>query len=73
MIEVESELRGWGRSIGVVIPKEIFVHEHLKEGDTIKMIILKKTNALKEAFGTFKFKQTTDEILKEIDEEGWHE
>lgn len=29
----------------------------------------KKTNILKETFGTLKFKKTTDEILKEIEDE----
>ena len=73
MITIESQLRNWGRSIGVVIPKEAVIKEHLAEGDTVEIIILKKSNALKETFGKFKFKRTTDEILKESDEENWDE
>jgi len=73
MLEVESELREWGRSIGVIIPKDLVVHEKLKAGDTVKLLVLKKTNALKRTFGKLKLKRTTDEILKEIDEEGWNE
>ncbi len=30
-----------------------------------------KCNVLDETFGMFKFKRSTEEILKEIDEEGW--
>lgn len=73
MIEIQSQVREWGRSIGVVIPKDAVVSEHLKAGDTVELLLLKKTNALKETFGTLKFKKTTDEILKEIKGESWDE
>jgi len=73
MLEVESRLRAWGQSIGVVIPKGLIDRENLKEGDAVKLIVIKKTDALKETFGKFKLKRSTDEILKEIDEEGWNE
>ena len=33
----------------------------------------KKSNALRETFGTLKLKKATDEIMEEIDEEGWDE
>ena len=73
MIAVESTLREWGRSIGVVVPKEAIEKEHLKAGDTVKFLLVRKTNALRETFGTFKFKKSTDQMLKEIDKEGWDE
>ena len=73
MIEVESTLREWGRSIGVVVPKEAIEKEHMKKGDTVKLLIVRKTNALRDTFGTFRFKKSTDQMLKEIDEEGWDE
>ncbi len=73
MISVQSQLRNWGRSIGAVIPKEAVVKEHLKEGDKVELIIIKRSNALKETFGTIKLKRTTDAILKEGDKESWDE
>ncbi|HLC85983.1 MAG TPA: AbrB/MazE/SpoVT family DNA-binding domain-containing protein [Candidatus Nanoarchaeia archaeon] len=73
MITIETKLKGWGRSIGVIVPKEAVIKEHLKEGDKVELIILKKTNALRETFGKLKFKRTTDDILKEVDEESWDE
>lgn len=73
MIEVESVLREWGRSIGVVIPKEAVSHENLASGDTVKLLLIKKSNALRLTFGTLKLKRKTADILKEIDEEGWDE
>jgi antitoxin component of MazEF toxin-antitoxin module len=73
MIETETQVREWGRSVGVVIPKDMAIRERIKAGDSVKILIMKKSNALKETFGTFKFKRSTEEILKEADEESWDE
>lgn len=71
MQTVETQVREWGSSLGVVIPKEIAFHDKLKAGDTVRLLLIKKTNVFKELFGKVKLKRSTDEILKEIDEEGW--
>ncbi len=60
-----------GGSLGIVIPKEAVVEEELTAGDTVELFLVKKTNVFKEVFGKLKLKRSTDEILKEIDEEGW--
>ena len=73
MIAIESELREWGRSLGVVVPKEAVLREQLRAGDTVKLIILKASNALNNTFGRLKLKHSTDEILNEIDETAWKE
>ncbi len=73
MLEVEAKVRKWGRSFGVVIPKDKVKEEGIKENETIKLLIAKKTNVLKETFGTFKFKKSTQEMLDEIDRESWDE
>ena len=73
MLEVEAKVRKWGRSLGVVIPKDKVKKEGIKENETIKLLIIKKTNVLKETFGTMKFKRTTQEILDESDREDWDE
>lgn len=73
MQEVEAKLRKWGRSIGAVIPKNVVKLENLREGDSVKLIVLKKNNVLKETFGTLKFRKSTDEILNDIDKKGWNE
>ena len=76
MVEIQSEarLKAWGNSIGVVIPKEMLQHEKLSVNDEVEIIIKKKANPLREAFGRLKgvkarLNKTTDELLKEIDEE----
>ncbi len=71
MIQVEAKVRRWGRSLGVVIPKEKIVEEGIKENETISLLIGKKTNVLKETFGTLKFKKSTQKMMEEIDREMW--
>ena len=73
MLEVEAKVRKWGRSFGVVIPKDKVKKEGIKENETIRLLIAKKTNVLKETFGTMKFKRSTQEILDESDREDWDE
>ena len=73
MMEVEAKVRKWGRSFGIVIPIDKIKQEGIKENETINILIAKKTNVLRETFGTMKFKKSTDEMMKEIDNELWPE
>jgi|TARA_Y100000310_G_C20656600_1_gene802271 antitoxin component of MazEF toxin-antitoxin module len=69
MIEVEGKVRKWGRSLGIIIPRDKVKSEGIRENQSIKMIIAKKGNVLRETFGAFKFKKSTEEMLKESDKE----
>ena len=74
MFKSETKLRAWGNSVGVIIPKEVLKEEGLSINDEVEVILRKKSNPLKDAFGKlreFKAKsgKSTDEILKEVDEE----
>ena len=73
MIEVESTIRKWGRSFGVVIPKDKIKSEDIKVDEKVKIIIMKKENPLKETFGTLKFKKSTEQMMKEMDKELYNE
>ena len=73
MIEVEAKVRKWGRSFGVVIPKEKIKEEGINENESVTLLIGKKRNVLEETFGTLKLKRTTQEILDESDREDWDE
>ena len=73
MIEVETKVRRWGRSLGVVIPMEKAKEEKIKEDQTIRLLITKKPNVLRETFGSLKFRRSTDEILDESDRELYNE
>ncbi|MBN2067215.1 MAG: AbrB/MazE/SpoVT family DNA-binding domain-containing protein [Candidatus Diapherotrites archaeon] len=72
MVEITSQVRRWGRSVGVVIPKEAAEKAHIKTGDKVRLLIMGK-NPLHETFGILKLKRPTEEILKEVDREGWDE
>ena len=73
VLEAEVKLKKWGSSIGIVLPKKAVEKEGLKEGETVRVMIFKKRNPWIESFGTMKFSKSTEEILKEVDEEGWDE
>ena len=74
MIKSETKLKAWGNSIGVILPKEKLKEEDLSVNDQVEIIVRKKSNPLKDSFGKLReFKarsgKSTDEILREVDEE----
>ena len=70
MIEIKTKLRRWGNSFGVVVPLNKINQEDIKEGEEVFILIhKKKSNVLKETFGTFKFKKPVEQMMREIDEE----
>ena len=73
MTFIKTEVKKWGNSMAVVIPNETVKKEHLKESETITLIIIKENkNVLKETFGIGKGilkktgQQMKDEIRKEL-------
>ncbi|MBU2616385.1 MAG: hypothetical protein KKB79_00170 [Nanoarchaeota archaeon] len=71
MMEIKTKLRKWGNSFGVVVPQKDIESSGIKEGEEIILLLRKenKEDVLKEMFGTFKFKKSTDKLMKEIDNE----
>jgi len=63
---VNLEVRRWGNSVGVVIPKEVVRKLHVKAGDQVVIDIQKRDNPLKELFGSMKFSKPTKELLAEV-------
>ena len=53
MKKMESIVKEWGNSLGVIIPNDIAKNENIKAGDSIEIIVLKKNN-IKKAFGSLK-------------------
>ena len=68
-MDIRTKVRRWGNSFGITIPKETAEKLHIHEDEEV-IIEVKKTFSLKDAFGSHKFKKSTDQIMKEIDE-GW--
>ncbi len=73
-METDIVVREWGRSLGLVIPKEVVRKDKIKAGDKVKVIIVKETNVFAATFGKLKqWKKPTEQIMKEVDEEFWGE
>ena len=70
---MELVIKKWGRSFGAVIPMEKVKQMNLKESDIVSATLVPRKNTLKETFGTFKFKRSVEEILRESDRECWDE
>ena len=55
MTVIETKLRKWGNSFGVVIPIDIVQREHLKEDESVRIIMIKDfREAFKKTFGVGK-------------------
>ena len=48
----ELEVKEWGNSLGLIIPKEIVKEEHLEQGDIIRLDVSKVKRL--DGFGLFK-------------------
>ena len=66
---ISVKTKRWGNSIGVVIPSEAIERFNIKPEEEIVIEIGKKSNVLKELFGSLKFKKSTEEMLKEARQE----
>ena len=64
---IESKIRKWGNSYGVLISKGDIEKKNLGENEEVIITIKKKMN-LEKLFGICKFKRPTIEIMKEIKE-----
>ena len=68
---IDTKLKKWGNSKGIVIPVDILVDENLKEGDEV-IVEIKKKNKIKELFGSLKgWKFNSQKLKDEIREEEW--
>ena len=73
MTVVKSQIKKWGNSYGMIIPKTIMKSEHLQENQDIEIILVKDSKkVLKETFGMAKGKlkksaqQIKDELRSEL-------
>ncbi|KKK80745.1 hypothetical protein LCGC14_2820420 [marine sediment metagenome] len=68
-MEIETETRKWGSSLGIIIPKKIVEKENLKQKQKIKILAIEteQKTSVKDIFGKLKFKRPIQEILDEVD------
>ena len=68
---MESKLKKWGNSKGIVVPTDILIGENLKEGDEI-IVEIKKKNKIKEIFGSKKDWEINTQKLKDDLRKEWN-
>ncbi|MBI3035360.1 hypothetical protein HYY71_03485 [Candidatus Woesearchaeota archaeon] len=70
MMEIKAKTKKWGNSIGILIPKEAVRKENIKPEQEVTLLIsAKPTTKGKDIWGTLKFKESTEELMREIDRE----
>ncbi|MEK6942333.1 MAG: hypothetical protein AABW85_05745 [archaeon] len=70
MIEFEVELKKWGNSMGILVPKDKLKKEPLKVKQKVRAIIIPvKTLKVKDIFGKLDLKIPTGKLLKQVDKE----
>ena len=75
MIEIETKLKKWGRSFGVIIPMEKVREANLTVEEPLEIVITKKKNPFLKNFGIAKgnMKKPTKKMLEELRAESWDE
>ena len=69
MAVIETKVKRWGNSLGIIIPSETIEMKDLKENDEIKILIIKDSKRVfKKTFGLLKGKITkpTQQIKNEL-------
>ena len=70
MMEIKAKTKKWGNSIGVIIPKEIIRQQNIKPDQEITILISSKPITTgRDIWGTFKFKKSTEQIMREVDKD----
>jgi len=69
MDKVVVTARKWGNSIGIAFPAETVEKEKINPNDKV-VVTVQKAASIKELFGTFKTKKSTQKIKDEL-REGW--
>jgi len=69
-MKLQTVLRKWGNSIGVVIPREIIEKERLREGEEV-IIDIENKNDIKNIFGSLKDWRINSQKMKEELRRGW--
>ncbi len=68
---VETKVRRWGNSMGVILPKILIEEKHIKENDTILIEVIKEAD-LSDIFGSLKGKKKiSGQKFKNMAREGW--
>ena len=68
-IAVEVQLKRWGNSVGVILPKRFVEEQHLKLNEKFLVEVVKEAD-LSDVFGSLKRKMSGQEF-KDMVRKGW--
>jgi len=69
-MEIETEAKPWGSSLGLIIPKRVVREQGIKPGQKIRIDILTKRKTTgADIFGKLKFKKPIQVLLDETDKD----
>ncbi len=69
---IKSQIKKWGNSYGMIIPKHVIDSENLKENQKIEVLLLKDSKKVfNETFGSLKgkLKKSTQDMKDELRKE----
>ena len=70
MMEIKAKTKKWGNSIGILIPKEAIMKENIKPDQEVTVLIsAKPITTGRDIFGKWKFKKSTEKLMREVDKE----
>ena len=70
MMEIKAKTKKWGNSIGVIIPKEIIRQQNIRPDQEVTILISSKPITTgRDIWGTFKFKKSTEQLMREVDKD----
>jgi len=70
MENINTKVKRWGNSFGIILPADIVKQNKIKEGTNIEVrLTTKNKTKVRDIFGILKGKLTrdTDDLLKEVD------
>ena len=67
---IEVNLKKWGNSFGIILPKELIDKEELKENSPIFIEVVKKAD-LSDIFGSIQEKKISGQEFKNMIKRGW--
>ena len=67
---IEVQLKKWGNSIGVVLPRSLVEQRKLKERDKIVIEFVKVAN-LSNIYGLIKERKMSGQKMKDLARKGW--
>jgi antitoxin component of MazEF toxin-antitoxin module len=67
---IEVNVKKWGNSMGVLLPRELIRKERIEENDKIFIEVVKKAD-LSDIFGLIKNRKVSGQKFKDMAREGW--